>query len=93
LAVLFLLMSVAAMLKLVVDMYINIKNKKDIRKMLKLKQNITGFTFLYNFSKFHVEFVFMLKLVRAIYFFQLPSGKIDSAVGDYILVALPTFFL
>ncbi|KAM9973459.1 hypothetical protein ACTFIW_010551 [Dictyostelium discoideum] len=37
--------------------------------------------------------IFVFLLVRTIYFFLLPSGKLsNSAVADYILVVLPTFF-
>ncbi|KAN0050521.1 hypothetical protein ACTA71_003650 [Dictyostelium dimigraforme] len=37
--------------------------------------------------------IFVFLFVRTLYFFLLPSGKLaNSAVADYILVVLPTFF-
>ena len=94
LAVLFLLMSVAAILKLAVELYINLRNSNIARKVFKLKQNITLFVFLFNFSLclFFSKAYFFL-LVRSIYFFSLPDAAEESPVGDYILVVLPTFLL
>lgn len=50
LAVLFLVVSALAILKLVVELILNIRNQKILRKLFKLKHNITLFTFLFNFS-------------------------------------------
>ena len=95
LAALFLIMSIASFLKLLSEVVVNLQTQKSVRKMFKLKQTITLFIFLFNFSMkiFDREKLIFFYLVRSIYFFSLPSGTNDSPVGDYILVVLPTFFL
>ena len=92
-AALFTVVTVAALLKIVTDSILQYKRHNGrLIEQFQLDQITTFFIFLFNLSM-KIQFFLFILLVRAIYFFVLPNGYVESPVGDYVMVVLPTFFL